>query len=108
MEVESNFNIEVWDLKYSISEFIVPRLIEFKLRYERHENKSIPKWVNTDPDLSKEELDLEWAGILGQILIPFEYHIKPEKYEIFSHSEIESLITDGLKLFSEFFIHLWD
>lgn len=101
----------VWDLKKAISEFIVPRLIQYIKMVETGQIVCIPNWVQSNPDASKiDEVELMriWSDILKEILIPFDYQINPEKYDSFSRIELEQRRKKGLALFARYFDHLWD
>lgn len=111
MSKKSENSDEIWDLKYSISNFIVPRLHEYKEKCKRGENISVPTWINDSkesPVVDEDKLNSQWVDILEKMTIPFEYHTNPEKYNQFSSEEIDSMVAEGLILFAKYFIHLWD
>jgi hypothetical protein len=102
---------EIWDLKNSISQFILPRLRLFVKKVENDEFLALPTWVNDDDSnvkLNEEELKDLWIEILNEMIIPFDFNVNPDKYSHIDHIEINHLNKKGLELFSKYFQHLWD
>lgn len=100
---------EVWDLKSAISEFIFPRLQELIKRIEAGEMVAIASWVSVDDAIEDtQELEKQWVEILKKMSIPFHYHVNPAFYKKMPISILDKKRAEGLRLFAEYFEHLWD
>lgn len=111
-------NWEKWDLKYSIAEFIVPRIEAYKNEVENNNIISIPLWIedhnlpfilDQNKEYSEEEINLiniEWAKILQKILFSFKSLLEPQN-EI-NFEELEKMQKEGMRLFAKYYFNLWD
>ena len=80
---------DLWNLDYTIAKFIYPRLKAFK------------EIINTHPsDMSFEE----WKNTLDKMILAFEL-LCLDKW---CDDEEQNKINEGLKLFAEYYQHLWD
>lgn len=101
---------ELYDLKYTLSDFIYPRLKEFKDKVDSKNAPSVPDFSNVEHfsrDTLLEEKEKYWSELLGDMIIPFEYHIHPENFEHLELKEINEKVELGLKIFAEYFTNLW-
>ncbi|KQT16952.1 hypothetical protein ASG31_11340 [Chryseobacterium sp. Leaf404] len=101
---------ELYDLKYMLSDFIYPRLKEFKEKVDSKNAPSIPDFSNVEHfsnQTSFAEKEKYWSEILSKMIIPFEYHVDPEKFKHLDFEEINEKVELGLKLFAEYFTNLW-
>lgn len=101
---------ELYDLKYTLSDFIYPRLKEFKDKVDGKNAPSIPDFPNIEhfsKDTPFEEKEKYWSELLGEMIIPFEYHVYPENFEHLELKEVNEKVERGLKIFAEYFINLW-
>jgi hypothetical protein len=101
---------ELYDLKYSLSDFIYPRLKEFKEMVDNKKALSLPDFPNVEhfsKNTSLKEKEKYWSEILKDMIFPFEYHSYPEHFENLELDEINTKIKRGLELFAEYFTHLW-
>ena len=102
---------ELYDLKYTISGYVLPRLKAFKEKYENRSAPSVPTFEEEELRLGRElsfkQAEAYWAGILGEMIFPFEYHVDPEKYEHLEYDEIRASMKNGLELFAKYFENLW-
>lgn len=108
---------EKWDLKYTIAEFIVPRLIAYKAEVENNNITSIPLWIESDnlpfileqdKQYSTEEIHLinkEWAKILDKILFPFQSLLSLDDINF---EDVQKKQEEGIYLFSKYYFNLWD
>jgi len=84
---------ETWNLDYTITKFILPRLKLFK------------KLNNGYPAHLTEE---QWSEILDKMIKALENIIKDsEPIPVFLTDEEETETKEGLKLFGEYFRALW-
>ena len=98
-----------WSLKAEISYFIVPRLRCNIRKVRGRELVAIPDWIDSKNEiLTNEQLVEKWAEILEDILVPFLYNVEPNLFEERSTMELEKMKSKGLRLFAEYFNHLWD
>lgn len=85
---------DLWSLDDTIAKFVLPRLKDFRAN------------AGSYPD----SLDSakEWEDILDKMIYSFEYHASDRKYS-FDPKDIEDRVKakEGLKLFAEYFGHLW-
>lgn len=101
---------ELYDLKYTLSNFIYPRLKEFKDKVDNKNAPSVPDFLNVEhfsKDTSFEEKEKYWSEILDAMIVPFEYHVYPENFIHLEFNEINEKVEKGLKLFAEYFTNLW-
>lgn len=84
---------EVWNLDYSISSFILPRLKVFRKIHHGHPS-----------NLSENE----WEEYLDKMILAFELNLSYEDLASDDLEEKESEIKEGLALFAEYFNQLWD
>ncbi|UPQ77220.1 hypothetical protein [Chryseobacterium nepalense] len=101
---------ELYDLKYTLSDFIYPRLKEFKDKVDGKNAPSIPDFSNIEhfsKDTPFEEKEKYWNELLSEMIIPFEYHVYPENFEHLELKEVNEKVEWGLKIFAEYFINLW-
>lgn len=101
---------ELYDLKYTLSDFIYPRLKEFKDKVDSKSAPSVPDFSNVEHFSQKRsfaEKEKYWSEILGEMIIPFEYHVYPENFKHLELKEINEKVERGLKLFAKYFIKLW-
>lgn len=101
---------EIYDLKYHISDYIVPRLIAYREKFEKGESPSSIVFYDekgNEVALSNEESDKRWVGILNEMLFPFENYNNPSKYEHLHRDLIREKSKKGLELFSKYFDKLW-
>ncbi|MGE8525348.1 hypothetical protein [Chryseobacterium rhizosphaerae] len=110
--------MEKWDLKYSIAEFIVPRLEEYKNEVENDNIMSIPLWIEEhnlpftltqNREYSEEEIILinkEWAIILQKIIFSFK-SLLISKNEM-KFEELQKRQNEGMQLFAKYYFNLWD
>jgi hypothetical protein len=111
-------NWEKWDLKYSIAEFVVPRLEAYKKEVENDNIMSIPLWIedhnlpfilDQNKEYSKEEISLinkEWAIILQKMICSFKSLLIPNNEITFEESQ--KIQNEGIQLFSKYYFNLWD
>ena len=111
-------NWEKWDLKYSIAEFIIPRLEAYKNAVENDNIMSIPIWIEDhnlpfildhNKEYSEEEISLinkEWAKILQKILFSFKSLLIPNNEMNFE--ELQKKQHEGMQLFAKYYFNLWD
>lgn len=89
---------ELWGLDLTLAKYILPRLIRFKdINY-----MSYP---------SNFENHEEWHKVIDKMIYSFEYVIK-RNYEVYKDLEEEKKryekYKEGMQLFAEYFIDLWD
>ncbi|MBB6369655.1 hypothetical protein [Chryseobacterium shigense] len=111
-------NWEKWDLKYSIAEFIVPRLEAYKNEVENDNIMSIPLWIedhslpfilDQNRGYSKEEVSLinkEWTIILQKMIFSFKSLLISQN-EI-NFEELRRRQNEGMQLFAKYYLNLWD
>ena len=80
---------EIWSLYYTLSKFILPRLIAFR--------NSVASYPH---DFTNEK---EWIDTLNKMIYSFEL-IKREKIE---STEEDLKVQEGLELFGKYFRDLW-
>ncbi len=97
---------ELFDLKYHIADFILPRLIAFKNKIDKNEAISIPVFEDFN-DLSFEQKELLWSEILEKMIFPFEYLSDPNKFINMDSVTIRQQEKIGLEYFSKYFENLW-
>lgn len=101
---------ELYDLKYTLSDLIYPRLKEFKDKVDSKNAPSIPDFPNVEhftKDTSFKEKEKYWSEILAEMIFPFEYHVCPENFEHLELQDINERVEKGLKLFAKYFTNLW-
>ncbi len=111
-------NWEKWNLKYSIAEFIVPRLEAYKNEVENNNIISIPLWIedhnlpfilDQNKEYSQEEIILinkAWARILERILFSFKSLLDHQNDIKFN--ELQKMQYEGMQLFAKYYFNLWD
>ena len=92
--IERGFdNSELWSLRDTIGNFILPRLKAFK------ENKvGFPACFETDE---------EWRKILSKMVIAFELLVRDSGTFDLTKGEMKQY-DKGMKLFHEYFLNLWN
>lgn len=95
---------EVFNLKYDLAAYILPRLQKYCTLYELGKNQSVPSGLNEDLNIAQ----LEWIRILRKMKVPFEYLLYPENFKDLSTENLDKQREDGLILFSKYFESLWD
>ncbi|MBP2619730.1 hypothetical protein [Chryseobacterium jejuense] len=110
--------MEKWDLKYSIAEFIVPKLEAYKSEVENDNIMSIPLWIeeynlpftlDQNIEYSEEEISLinkEWVIILEKIIFSFKSLLIPPNEMDFD--ELQKIQNEGMLLFAKYYFNLWD
>ncbi len=101
---------ELYDLKYTLSALIYPRLKEFKNTVDNKNAPSVPDFSNVEhfsKDTSFEEKEKYWSEVLAEMIIPFEYHVHPENFEHLEFKEINEKVEKGLEIFAKYFTNLW-
>lgn len=81
---------DLWNLFHHITKFVLPRLIRFR---------EMPR-IGYPADLTEKR----WNRILDQIITAFKILDKDD----FANKKERRIIERGLKLFAEWFEHLWD
>ncbi|OCA67919.1 hypothetical protein BBI01_20730 [Chryseobacterium artocarpi] len=111
-------NWEKWDLKYSIAEFVVPRLEAYKKEVENDNIMSIPLWIedhnlpfilDQNREYLKEEISLinkEWASILQKMISSFTTLLTAN--DEISFEELQKIQNEGMQLFAKYYFNLWD
>ena len=103
MEKNSFSDVEIYDLKYSLANFLLPRLEAY---IELINSDNVPS-LPANLGVNFEESRSKWLDILNRIKVPFEYLLYPERYEKLPVNEIDRQRIEGLALFSEYFESLW-
>jgi len=106
---------ELYNLKYSICEFVLPRLKEFKEIYIDKRSPTIPTIYREEIENSgfnKKELNFNeseelWIQILEDIILAFELQINEEKFSELDSGAIKNKTKRGLNLFAKYFQDLW-
>lgn len=98
---------ELYDLKYYISDYLAPRLKEFKTKHDRGEFPTSPDLSTDENKLSIEDSCALWSEILEEIIFPFDYLSEPDKYENMENEEIKMKMKRGLNSFANYFEKLW-
>jgi len=108
MEVKKN---EIYDLKYHIADYIVPRLTAYIDKFKKGESPSSAIFKDEEKKVGRkltfEENDKMWISILEDIIFPFDLLHDPNKYEKLDSEEILIRKKRGLELFSKYFEDLW-
>lgn len=107
---------ELWNLDMTFSEFILPRLKEFK----NMKRAGYPEIEGIDPNNEQKTVEA-WEGILDDIIKGFEAHIRyatnsflegteNENAEVIKRKEDEHkmAIEKGFELFGRHYMNLWD
>lgn len=82
-------SVELWNLDYTIANFILPRLKAFKVNLHGYPS-----------ELTFEE----WQAILDKMVLAFDLVNKQEE----DTEEQQETINEGLTLFAKYYQHLWD
>ena len=101
-----------YNLKYSIAEFLIPRLEEYKLKFIES-GVSIPTWVSSDmkepfSDEDIEKLNSIWISDLDLMIQSFKLvlNYKYNQDEIIPYDRRD--IQKGIDLFARHYQHFWD
>lgn len=88
---------ELWSLDFTLAKYILPRLE----KYRNMERMSYPS------KLSGEE---EWNDILDKMIYAFKYVIERDNFYFDYDTEKERIkkYKEGMNLFAEYFMELWD
>lgn len=87
-------NSEVWSLDYTLSKFILPRLIKFKE-------------INTMSYPCRLSGMEEWHQIIDKMIWSFDAHLKDNR-NTNSLDKENKRFEEGMNLFSEYYCDLWD
>jgi hypothetical protein len=101
---------EIYDLKYTLSDLIYPRLKAFKDKFDKDESPTIPGFKNDEnfnTAMSREERLQYWQNILEEMIFPFGYYSGNLDYEHMETDEINEKIQKGLNAFAKYFNDLW-
>ncbi|GAA5098436.1 hypothetical protein GCM10023210_34590 [Chryseobacterium ginsengisoli] len=101
---------EIYDLKYTLSDLIYPRLKVFKEKFDKDESPTIPNFKNDENfnnKFSREEKLNYWKNILEEMLFPFGYYSGDIDCENMEKDEINKKIEKGLNAFAKYFNNLW-
>ncbi len=106
---------ELYNLKYYISEYLVPRFIEFKKIFENKSSPTVPTiyqeeiqyylGYDYEIELNFNEKQKVWIKILDDIIFSFKYQIEEDCSK--NPKETIKKIDRGLKLFAKYFKDLW-
>lgn len=84
---------ETWNLDYTISCFILPRLKQFKVLNNTH-----PAMITLE----------EWNEILDKMIFALQYRIEIDDIDVSTDSpRMEEQHNEGLQLFAKWFDYLW-
>ena len=101
---------ELYDLKYYISDYIAPRLKDFKTFVDEKRAVSVPE-LNKADSLSKEstyeEREVLWSNILEKMIFPFDYYSNPDDYQHLDTDNVRLKFKEGMEIFSKYFEDLW-
>lgn len=88
---------ELWSLDFTLAKYILPRLE----KYKNMERMGYP---------SKLSGEKEWDEILDKMIYSFKYVIERDKYYFDYNTEKERIekYKEGMNLFAEYFMDLWD
>ena len=86
-------NKELWNLDYTLTQFILPRLLAFR-KMKRYSYPNEFKSIK------------EWNRVLDKIIMAFEIMEKDEEY-FMKKSDMDK-VNCGLELFAKHFRSLWD
>ena len=104
----STNNGDWYDLKNEIGSFLVSRLGDYRIMFEK-EGVAIPTWllpdneeheVNTLSEAEIENLRAKWLNTLDNMKVAFE--------NILNGKATDPSVQRGLDLFAKYYIHLWD
>ena len=102
---------EIYDLKYHIADYILPRLKAYKEKFDKGESPSSQSFEEEEKRLGRkltfEESDLLWSKILAEMIFPFEYLSFPDKFDELDRDAIHQKNKKGLDLFAKYFEDLW-
>ncbi|AYM99601.1 hypothetical protein [Chryseobacterium sp. 3008163] len=103
-------NNEIYDLKYTLAEYILPRLEAFKEKVDKNEAPTIPIFKDDSTFLGDrdniDELSNYWSKRLEEMIFPFEYYVFPEKHDALEFDEINKKFENGMKIFAKYFHYL--
>ena len=100
-----------YQLKYSIAEFMIPKLEEYKHNFIES-GKSIPTWVGeiSKEEYSEQEINLlteEWLQKLDEMIISFKMVLNYATGDDSNIAYNEDTIQQGLDLFARYYQNLW-
>lgn len=102
---------DLYDLKYTLSEYIYPRLKAFKDKVDRKETPTLPNFKNENYfEGKKMDIDLMfkfWSQKLEEMIFPFEYYNSPENFDNMEKEFVKENIKKGLETFAKYFDDLW-
>jgi len=111
---------EIYDLKSTIAEFILPRLILFKEGVDKTRHPSTPDFRKDslfaesvypgyeDAYPSYDIVNQFWSERLGEMIFTFTYYFSPDKIDSnLEHSEIDRLVKKGFDSFVRYYDKLW-
>lgn len=102
---------EIFDLKYTLSDYIFPRIKALKDLVDNNESPSLPDFENEVFFLDKEiTTDLRikfWSEKLEEMLFPFEYYSFPENFDNLEREVVKENVKKGLETFAKYFDDLW-
>ncbi|WP_347218482.1 hypothetical protein [Chryseobacterium sp.] len=104
--------LDLYDLKYVLAEYIYPRLKAFKEKVDRKESPSLPNFKDESLFQGKEwDADLVsefWSKKLEEMLFSFEYYYNSsQKFDDMERELLKENIKKGLETFAKYFDDLW-
>lgn len=101
-----------YNLKYSIAEFMIPKLEEYKFNFIES-GVAIPTWVSDDfkepySDEDIENLNKIWISDLDKMIHSFKLVLNCDVTEYNYIPSDECSIQEGIDLFARYYKHLWD
>lgn len=101
-----------YNLKYSIAEFMIPKLEEYKHQFISS-GACIPNWVSDEfrepySDSDVETLNKLWVSDLEKMIRSFKMVLNQNTDENESILYNESEIQKGIALFAKYYQNLWD
>lgn len=110
-EMDKIGDSELFDLKYTFSAYILPRLEAFKAKMDSGELLSYPEFKNRfelgESYKGIQDNEVLWYEIVTDMIFPFDYYCNPDDYKELQSDEIEAKRTRGLNNFALFFDDLW-
>lgn len=102
---------EIYDLKYTLAEYILPRLQAFKKKIDNKEILSVPNFEDeeffSNKNFSYEEKEKYWGKLLEDMVFSFEFCLYPEKFDNMNTEEVNEKYREGLLVFARYFDDLW-
>jgi len=97
--IKNGYSIrELWSLDYTLAEYILPRLIQFK----ENNNMSYPCAFKDSE---------EWHKVIDEMIWSFDFIVNDRDLECKGGKDIiksYKKVQKGLNLFGKHFMHLWD